>query len=77
MNDQVRSAILAAICALAGWSGITSVGLLIQVSSLQTTADNLEREVKTNTDRDLRLEDKIYEELKALRQSIERSNGTR
>lgn len=75
MTDQVRGFILSAIAALAGWSGITSVGLLIQVSSLQATTDTLEKNVEANTARDERLEDKIYGELKLLREAVEKANG--
>ena len=75
MNDQVRGFVLSAIAALAGWSGITSVGLLIQVSSLQATSDSYATKIKENTEQDRRLEDKIYAELKLLREAVERING--
>jgi hypothetical protein len=75
MNDQVRATILSALAALVGWLAITSVGLLIQVSSLQSETRALGSAIKTNDERDARLEDKIYEELKILRQMLEDSNG--
>lgn len=64
-----------AISAIAGWSGITTVGLLIQVSSLQSETKALQAGLEQNTSRDQRLEDKIYEELKLLRQLMENQNG--
>lgn len=75
MNDQIRGVVLSAIAALAGWSGITSVGLLIQVSALQSETNALKAGLEANTARDQRLEDKIYEELKLLRQLMENSDG--
>lgn len=75
MNDQIRGVVLSAIAALAGWSGITSVGLLIQVSALQSDTNALKAGLEANTARDQRLEDKIYEELKLLRQLMENSDG--
>lgn len=77
MTDQVRGFILSAIAALAGWSGITSVGLLIQVSSLQATSTSLEKQLKQNDERDQRTEDKILLELRNLRTAIERNYGRR
>jgi hypothetical protein len=75
MNDQVRATILSALAALVGWLAITSVGLLIQVSSLQTETRALGASLKLNDERDARVEDKIYEELKTLRQLMENARG--
>lgn len=71
MNEQIRGAILAAISAVMGWLTVTSVGLLIQVSSLQATTNALKDSLQTNAERDHRLEDKLRDELKELRSIIE------
>lgn len=75
MNEQIRGAVLAAIAAVMGWLAITSVGLLIQVSSLQVTATTLKESQALNSERDHRLEDKLRDELKELRVLIEEFHG--
>ncbi len=75
MNEQIRGAILAAIASVMGWLAITSIGLLIQVSSLQATTDALKNALQTNAERDHRLEDKLRDELKELRSIIEEFHG--
>ncbi len=75
MNEQIRGAILATIASVMGWLAITSIGLLIQVSSLQATTDALKTALQTNADRDHRLEDKLRDELKELRSIIEEFHG--
>ena len=77
MNDQVRGVILSGIAALAGWSGITSVGLLIQVASLDAETESLKSGLEQNTARDDRVEDKIYAELKSMRELLEEARGRR
>ena len=77
MTDQIRGFILSAIAALAGWSGITSVGLLMQVSSLQATSTSLENQLKQNDERDQHTEDKILLEILDLRTAIESNYGRR
>ena len=75
MREQVRGAILTAIAALVGWLAVTSVGLLIQVSHLQATQDALKDSLQINAERDLRVEDKLRDDLKELRAIIEKLYG--
>lgn len=75
MNEQLRGAILAAIASVMGWLAITSVGLLIQVSTLQATTTALKESQQLNSERDHRLEDKLRDELKELRAIIEEFHG--
>jgi hypothetical protein len=75
MNEQLRGAILAAIASVMGWLAITSVGLLIQVSTLQATTAALKESQQLNSERDHRLEDKLREELNELRSLIEEFHG--
>lgn len=75
MNEQIRGAVLAAIAAVMGWLAVTSVGLLIQVSSLQATTTALKDSLQINAERDTRLEDKLRDELKELRSIIEEFHG--
>jgi hypothetical protein len=75
MNEQLRGAILAAIASVMGWLAITSVGLLIQVSTLQATTTALKESQQLNSERDHRLEDKLREELNELRSLIEEFHG--
>lgn len=75
MNEQLRAVLLSAVAAVAGWSGITTIGLLIQVASLQSDTKALQAGLEQNATRDIRLEDKIYEELKLLRQLLENGRG--
>ena len=75
MNEQIRGAILAAIAAVMGWLAVTSVGLLIQVSSLQAATNALKESQQLNAERDHRLEDKLRDELKELRAIIEEYHG--
>lgn len=75
MNEQLRGAILAAIASVMGWLAITSVGLLIQVSTLQVTTTALKESQQLNSERDHRLEDKLREELNELRSLIEEFHG--
>ena len=75
MNDQIRGAVLGAIAALMGWLAITSVGLLVQVSALQVSSTAQKELISENTARDHRTEERILEELKALRSLIEGYHG--
>lgn len=75
MNDQIRGAILAAIAALMGWLAVTSVGLLVQVSALQVSSTAQKELLTENSARDHRTEERILEELKALRSLIEDYHG--
>lgn len=75
MNEQIRGAVLTAIAAVMGWLAVTSVGLLIQVSSMQATTIALKDSLQANAERDQRLEDKLRDELKELRAIIEEFHG--
>ncbi len=75
MNEQIRGAILTAIAAVMGWLAVTSVGLLIQVSNLQASTTALKDSMQLNAERDHRLEDKLREDLKELRDLIEAHHG--
>ena len=75
MNEQVRGAILAAIAAMLGWLAVTSVSLLVQVSSLQTTSTALKDALDENSAKDHRVEDKLYEEIKSLQARLEHTYG--
>jgi cell division protein FtsB len=75
VNEQIRGAILAAIAAVMGWLAVTSVGLLIQVSSLQASTTALKDSMQLNAERDHRLEDKLRDDLKELRAIIEEHHG--
>jgi hypothetical protein len=75
VNDQIRGAILAAIAAVMGWLAITSVGLLVQVSALQVASTAQKELITENSSRDHRTEERILEELKALRILIEDYHG--
>lgn len=77
MNDQIRGAFLAAIAALMGWLAITSVGLLVQVSALQVSTATTKELLADNTAKDHRAEERILEELRALRTLIEDYSGRR
>ena len=48
--EQVRGAILAGIAALAGWSGITTISLLIQSSSLSAHVQQIEKRLEKSVD---------------------------
>lgn len=75
MNEQIKGAILAAVASVMGWLAVTSIGLLIQVSSLQATTTSLKDSLQLNAERDQRLEDKLRDELKELRSIIEEFHG--
>jgi hypothetical protein len=75
VNEQIRGAILTAIAAVMGWLAVTSVGLLIQVSNLQASTTALKDSMQLNAERDHRLEDKLREDLKELRDLIEAHHG--
>lgn len=75
MNEQVKGALLAAIAALLGWLSITSVGLLVQMASLQVTVATQKELLTENSGRDHKAEERILEELRALRTLIEDQSG--
>jgi hypothetical protein len=75
VNEQIKGAILAAVASVMGWLAVTSIGLLIQVSSLQATTTSLKDSLQLNAERDQRLEDKLRDELKELRSIIEEFHG--
>ena len=77
MNDQFRGFILSALATLAGWSGITSIGLLIEVANLQATTGSLEKLIKLNSEMGKRTEDKLLEEITLLRTELERQYDRR
>lgn len=76
--EQVRGAILAGIAALAGWSGITTVSLLIQSSSLSAHVQQIEKRLEKSVDDQTRAQQTMTDEIRLIRKLIEeRSVGTR
>lgn len=76
MTEQVRGAVLAGIAALAGWSGITTVSLLIQSSSLSAYVQQIEKRLETSVADQTRAQQAITEEIRLIRKLIEdRTSG--
>lgn len=71
MNEQVRGAILAGIAALAGWSGITTVSLLVQSSSLSAHVQQIEKRLETSIADQTQVQQAMTEEIRLIRQLIE------
>ena len=71
MTEQVRGAILAGIAALAGWSGITTVSLLIQSSSLSAHVQQIEKRLESSINDQTRAQQTMTEEIRLIRKLIE------
>jgi hypothetical protein len=71
MSEQIRGAILAGIAALAGWSGITTVSLLIQSSSLSAHIQQIEKRLETSVADQTRAQQSLTEEIRLIRKLIE------
>ena len=75
-GEQVRGAILAGIAALAGWSGITTVSLLVQSSSLSAHVQQIEKRLETSVADQTRAQQTMTEEIRLIRRLIEdRTSG--
>jgi hypothetical protein len=75
MSEQVRGAILAGIAALAGWSGITTVSLLIQTSSLTANIQQIEKRLESSIADQAQAQRTMTEEIRLIRQLIEAKAG--
>ena len=76
MTEQVRGAVLAGIAALAGWSGITTISLLIQSSSLAAHVQQIEKRLESSIADQTRAQQTMTEEIRLIRRLIEeRTNG--
>jgi hypothetical protein len=75
MSEQVRGAILAGIAALAGWSGITTVSLLIQSSSLSAHVQQIEKRLESSIADQTRAQQAMTEEVRIIRKLIEDRTG--
>ncbi len=75
-GEQVRGAILAGMAALAGWSGITTVSLLVQSSSLSAHVQQIEKRLETSVADQTRAQQTMTEEIRLIRRLIEdRTSG--
>ena len=75
-TEQVRGAVLAGIAALAGWSGITTISLLIQSSSLAAHVQQIEKRLETSIADQTRSQQAMTEEIRIIRKLIEdRTSG--
>ena len=76
MPEQVRGAVLAGIAALAGWSGITTVSLLVQTSSMSAHVQQIEKRLETSIADQTRAQQAMTEEIRLIRRLIEdRTSG--
>ena len=73
--EQVRGAILAGMAALAGWSGITTVSLLIQSSSLSAHVQQIEKRLEKSVDDQTRAQQTMTDEIRLIRKLIEERSG--
>jgi len=71
MTEQVRGAVLAGIAALAGWSGITTVSLLVQSSSLSAHVQQIEKRLEQSIADQTRSQQAMTEEVRLIRKLIE------
>jgi hypothetical protein len=71
VTEQVRGAVLAGIAALAGWSGITTVSLLIQSSSLSAHVQQIEKRLESSINDQTRAQQTMTEEVRLIRKLIE------
>lgn len=75
-TEQIRGAVLAGIAALAGWSGITTISLLIQSSSLAAHVQQIEKRLETSIADQTRSQQAMTEEIRIIRKLIEdRTSG--
>lgn len=78
MNEQVRGAVLAGIAALAGWSGITTVSLLVQTSAMTTHVQQIEKRLEASINDQTRAQQALTEEIRIIRHLIEeKTSGIR
>lgn len=75
MTEQVRGAILAGIAALAGWSGITTISLLVQTSAMTTHVQQIEKRLEASIEDQTRAQQTLTEEIRIIRQLIEAKTG--
>lgn len=75
VSEQVRGAILAGIAALAGWSGITTVSLSIQTSSLAAHIQQIEKRLESSIADQAQAQRTMTEEIRLIRQFIEAKAG--
>lgn len=75
MTEQIRGAVLAGIAALAGWSGITTVSLLIQTSSLTAHIQQIEKRLESSIADQAQAQRTMTEEIRLIRQLIEAKAG--
>ena len=76
MPEQVKGAVLAGIAALAGWSGITTVSLLVQTSSMSAHVQQIEKRLETSIADQTRAQQAMTEEIRLIRRLIEdRTSG--
>lgn len=75
VSEQVRGAILAGIAALAGWSGITTVSLSIQTSSLAAHIQQIEKRLESSIADQAQAQRTMTEEIRLIRQLIEAKAG--
>ncbi len=71
MPEQVRGAVLAGIAALAGWSGITTVSLLVQTSSMSAQVQQIEKRLETSIADQTRAQQSMTEEIRLIHMLIE------
>lgn len=71
MTEQIRGAVLAGIAALAGWSGITTISLLIQSSSLSAHVQQIEKRLESSIADQTRAQQTMTEEIRLIRKLIE------
>jgi hypothetical protein len=70
-TEQIRGAVLAGIAALAGWSGITTISLLIQSSSLSAHVQQIEKRLESSIADQTRAQQTMTEEIRLIRKLIE------
>lgn len=75
MSEQVRGAVLAGIAALAGWSGVTTVSLLIQSASQSAHIQQIEKRMEASITDQNRAQQIMTEEIRLIRQLIEAKTG--
>lgn len=66
---------MAGIAALAGWSGITTVSLLIQSSSLSAHVQQIEKRLEKSVDDQTRAQQTMTDEIRLIRKLIEERSG--
>lgn len=79
LSEQIRGAVLAGIAALAGWSGITTVSLLIQSASQSAQIQQIEKRLEASIEDQTRAQQVLTEEIRLIRKLIEdrTTNGYR